>query len=138
MTFDVDGWLTGPNPAKGGGFTIVDQTGTLRARAQAPLAGMLTHFTNNDAELWAVAAGAHLAKVGDTIRSDSEVMVRWWVPRGVCKSRGDLNVLCQYAHNLIRDKRLILLWVPREENLAGLYNDSHKFQLASVGSVAGE
>jgi hypothetical protein len=129
MTYDVDGWLTGPNPAKGGGFTIVDQTGKLRARAQAPNVGVLSHFTNNDAELWAVAAGAHLAKVGDIIRSDSEVMCKWWVPRGVCKSRPDLNTLCQYAHNLIRDKRIILVWTPRDENLAGIYNDAYKVKL---------
>jgi ribonuclease HI len=131
MTYDVDGWMMGRNPAPGGGFTIVNEHNALVARVVMKR----PNFTNNDAELWAVAGGAHHAKVGDILRSDSEVMVKWWIPRGACKSRPDLNVLCRYAHNLIRDKRLTLVWVPREQNLAGIYNDAHK-HLASVGSLA--
>ena len=110
------------NPSPGGGFTIVNEQNELVKRVEMRKAG----WTNNDAELWAVAGAVHIAKVGDIIRSDSEVMVKWWVPRGICKSRPDLNKLCQFAHNGIRDKRLSLVWVPREENLAGIYNDHHK------------
>jgi ribonuclease HI len=110
------------NPAPGGGFTIVNQDDRLILRKHIRKAG----WTNNDAELWAVAAAVHLAKTGDIIRSDSEVMVKWWVPRGMCKSRPDLNTLCKLAHDGIRDKRLTLTWIPRAQNLAGIYNDTHK------------
>ncbi len=124
MTFDVDGWMMGANPAIGGGFTIINDNGSLVARVEM----LKPNFTNNDAELWAVAGAAYIAHVGDIIRSDSEVCVRWWVARGNCKSRPDLNVLCRYARALIRDKRLALVWVPREQNLAGIYNDAHKWR----------
>jgi ribonuclease HI len=128
LTYDVDGWMMGRNPAPGGGFTIVDQDNRLVYRSTFRKAG----WTNNDAELWAIAAAAHLAAVNDTIRSDSEVMTKWWIPRGVCKSRPDLNILCKMAHDEIRDKRLSLVWVPREQNLAGIYNDNHKTWLCPV------
>lgn len=122
MTFDVDGWMNGRNPSNGGGFTIVNEHNELVKRVPVKKTG----WTNNDAELWAVAGAVSLAQPGDIIRSDSEVIVKWWVPRGVCKSRPDLNKLCQFVHNGLRTKRLTLKWVPREENLAGLYNDTHK------------
>lgn len=122
MTYDVDGWMMGRNPAPGGGFTICGPDGKLIKRVSMRKVG----FTNNDAELWAIAAAVFLAHTGDTIRSDSEVMTKWWIPRGHCKSRPDLNVLCKFAHDGIRDKRLSLVWVPRTKNLAGLYNDRNK------------
>jgi ribonuclease HI len=122
MTYDVDGWMNGRNPSNGGGFTICRADGSLVKRIAFNKIG----WTNNDAELWAVAAAVHLAKTGDIIRSDSEVMVKWWVPRGMCKSRPDLNTLCKLAHDGIRDKRLTLTWIPRAQNLAGIYNDTHK------------
>ena len=122
MVFDVDGYMWGKNPAPGGGFTIVNEHNELVKRIPVKKA----KWTNNDAELWAVAGAVQIAQTGDTIRSDSEVIVKWWVPRGVCKSRPDLNKLCQFVHNGLRDKRLTLVWVSRNENRAGLYNDTHK------------
>lgn len=138
MILDVDGWMTGPNPAQGGGFTVVNfDTKQLVKRHLFWKHG----FTNNDAELWAVAAGAQLCQAGGTIRSDSELMVKWWVPKGRCGARPDLNTLCKLAHDTIRDKSLSLIWVPREENLAGIHNDTNKFkdwyakeQLKKLGS----
>ena len=118
----MDGFLLGSNGrhCPGGGFTIVDENNRLLHHVTMHRQG----YTNNDAELWAVAAAAHIANVGDTIRSDSQVMVKWWVPRGETKSRSDLNTLCLFAHKLIADKRLNLIWVRREENKAGLYNEN--------------
>lgn len=125
MVYHVDCFMLGPNPAPAGGFTVCDGSGAVVKRITMK-ASPGKRFTNNDLELWAVAAAAEMASAHDTIYSDSEVIVKWWVPRGVCKSRPDLNVLCGMTHNTIRDKRLKLLWTPRDENWAGIYNDAKK------------
>ena len=123
MTFDVNGWIQGPNGHnKGGGFTIVDESNKLLCRI--PI--RKRNITSSEVELWAVAGAVHLAHMGDIIRSDSQVISRYWVPAGRCKARPDLNALCQFAHDGIHDKRLTLVWIPRAQNLAGIVNDKHK------------
>lgn len=120
MRYDVDGFLNGPNGHNtGGGFTIVNGDNKLIHRV--PL--RKKNLTNNEAELWAVAAAVYLAQPGDTIYSDSQCVARYWVPEGRCRARSDLNALCRIANIGIQEKGLTLTWAPRDENLAGIYNE---------------
>lgn len=123
MTFDCDGFLLGPNPSqRGGGFTVVDESGRLVVSQTL----RKPNFTNNEAELWAVAAALTKAGPGDVVRTDAQTML-WWVNSGVIKSfdRRDLMPLCRYAHGLLINKECQLVWIPRHENLAGIYNEQH-------------
>lgn len=128
MTYDVDGFMIGytggKSPCYAGGFTVVDENNVLVVRHV--FRTYPKRWTNNDGELWAVAAGIHQAAPGDIVRSDSEVVVKWWLPRGLCKSRPDLDNLCKTAYDERRVKDIDVIWVPRKENLAGIYNEQNR------------
>jgi len=125
MIYYVDGFMHSGNPCLSGGCTVVDEHNNLLVRrifkVEPP-----KKWTNNDAELWAVACGVAIAGYQDTIYSDSEVMVKWWLPRRSAKTRKDLNPLIVYTANQIREKDISLLWVGRDDNLAGIYNDQNR------------
>lgn len=130
MTYYVDGYMYSASPCYAGGFSVTDEDGVLLARrffkTEPP-----RKWTNMDGELWAVAYAAQLAAPEDTICSDSEVVVKWWVPRGHCKTRLDLCPLALMTHEAVEYKNLSLIWVPRAKNLAGIYNDQHRAALWS-------
>lgn len=120
MIFHVDGFLYGPNPSDiGGGFTICDETGKVIKRVER----LKKNFTNNEAELLAVAEAAIISFVGDTIITDSQNTISWIKnPKGN-KARPDLADVCRLTDALIKAKQLKLEWKRRDENLAGLVNE---------------
>jgi ribonuclease HI len=120
MRYDVDGFLIGRNPSpQGGGFTVIDEDHRLIAHHTF----YKPNFTNNEAELWAMAAGVFAAAQNDIIRSDSQCIVSW-VAGGRCKSRPDLQTLCDTCYHVIHQKNLCIFWIEREQNLAGIYNET--------------
>jgi|SRR5579872_2765786 len=119
MTFDVDGWMIQSNPSPlGGGFTVISDTQTITHQMDYP------GFTNNHAEILALACGVHLAQPHDTIRTDSQIALAW-VKRRNSPKRPDLNPIIRFIARYAEDKHLLLEWIPREHNRAGIYNEQH-------------
>lgn len=122
MIYHVDGWMIGKNPSPhGGGFTVVNEQNELVKRHTIYKRG----FTNNDGEIFAIAYAAYIAAPGDTIITDSQAAYHWALS-GYPKARMDLVGICGKVRKWIYTKDLKLEWRPREENLAGIYNDAHK------------
>lgn len=119
MIYYVDGWQMSKNPSPGGGFTVVNEHGDLVKRHSMFVDG----FTNNHAELLAVAYAAFIAAPGDTIITDSQTAF-YWTRDGKSGPRRDLKHIAVKAHRWIRQKRLTVEWQPRADNLAGQYNES--------------
>lgn len=133
MRYHVDGFTLHKNPsAFGGGYTITDENGSLLSRECFLKEG----FTNNDGELLAIYSALKIAKNGDSILSDSSVCIGW-VERGRTNrkklkfgggiTREDLLPLIRVCFNLAKQKKISLIWTPREENLAGNYNEMHPY-----------
>ena len=78
--------------------------------------------TSNECELRALAYAIKDAAEGDEIVVDSMVCV-YWTKSGNPKARLDLKPLCTELKELINEKKLDVYWAPREENLAGHYNE---------------
>ena len=120
-TLHADGFLFESNPSPvGGGFTVVDSEGRLLAREVYEQEG----FTNNEAELLGVAHAIWLAPSGATVVTDSRV-VRTWIRKGKSKARPDLNGEIKEARRSANRKVIAIVQVPRNENLAGIYNEKH-------------
>jgi ribonuclease HI len=121
MTYYFDGFTLYGNPSpKGGGFTVTDVDGMLIKRQEVFKVGM----TNNEAELLGCLFSAKLANHGDTLVTDSKNTIAW-VRRGIPKARPDLTPEASEAKELIKLKNLTLEFVPREENLAGILNETY-------------
>ena len=74
--------------------------------------------TNNECEYGALLEALELAQEKDTIYSDSQMMVNHL--NGQYRVRAQhLKPLFLRAKELIREKKVTLLWLRREENLAG-------------------
>ena len=126
-----DGFTIRGNPSKiGGGFTIfaLHEDGSKKMvlthtilRNPAVFGGQL--FTNNEGELLGVHYAALLAPEGGTIITDSNNTIKW--VNGGNKSRPDIDWVCRFTAKIIKDKRLTLTWRPREENLAGVWNEDN-------------
>jgi ribonuclease HI len=124
MTYHTDCFVYGGNPSpKGGGFTITDEMGNLLWQVEKLKPG----FTNNEGELLGVLHAAMLASHGDTIVTDSQNTIAW-TRSGKPKARPDLIFPAALAKDLIRLKSLSLVWKPREQNAAGVYNEKHGAQ----------
>ena len=75
-------------------------------------------FTNNEMEYLAMIQGMILAKEGDTISSDSELVLKQLSGEYKCKA-GNLKILYLIASMLHQRKQIILQWVSRKNSLAG-------------------
>lgn len=118
-TIHADGFMFHSNPSPtGGGYTLVNCDGTLLERQEILKPGI----TNNETELLAVLRAAELSRPGGTILTDSQVS-RTWVRKGRAKGRPDLNPSIERCKDLVRAKKLVVRFIPREKNLAGLYNE---------------
>lgn len=118
----ADGFVIGPNPSKiGGGYTLVDGKGNLIHRREIKY---LEVFTNNDGELRGLVHAIIIAKHYDVVVTDSRT-VYWWVMKGRAKARPDLNEICKIGNQAMHLKKVEVRWVPREQNLAGIYNDEY-------------
>lgn len=120
MFLYVDGYIYGSNPSEiGGGFSICNESGRVIKQEERLRAG----FTNNEAELLAVANAVILCESGGTIITDSQNTINWVNnPKGN-KARRDLLDVCRLAHALMEIKQIALKWEPRESNPAGRANE---------------
>jgi ribonuclease HI len=114
-----DGFNIGGNPSKiGGGYTITDELGEVVAQSQILKVG----FTNNEGELLGVLGALELIDNFGEVYTDSTNTIAW-VKKGKAKARPDLNQECAKAKYLIEKKKIKLIWINREENLAGIENE---------------
>jgi len=100
-----------------GGFTVF-KNGSLLTTQKIEKRGV----TNNDCELQGLLHAILDAGTGDEIVVDSMVCI-YWTRSGKPKARMDLAPICQELKRLISEKKLDVYWLPREENLAGIYNE---------------
>ena len=119
-TYYSDGYLIGSNPSDiGGGYTVTDGYGKVVAEEEVRKEG----FTSNEAELLGACKAIEIVKRGDTVIIDSQV-VRCWIGKDVkSKARPDLYKIAKVARQEMLKKEIKLIWRPREENLAGQYNE---------------
>ena len=121
MTYYADCFVYGGNPSDvGGGFTITDEKGKLLWQEEKLQRG----FTNNEGELLGVLYACMLASHGDTIVTDSQNTIAW-IRSGTPKARPDLTDFATLAKDLVSKKQVTVKWLPREQNLAGIYNEEH-------------
>jgi len=87
------------------------------------------HWTNNEAEYHAVFEGCVHANPGDTVLSDSQLVVNQVNGTYKC-SYERLRILRDRVREILRHKGLTLQWIPGNENPANLYLRNQKPQLA--------
>jgi ribonuclease HI len=81
-------------------------------------------ITNNESELLGLQHAVGIASQGEEIRTDSRCAIAW-VKGGRAAARPDLNPICAAVRLAAREKQLVLRWVRREQNLAGILNEQH-------------
>jgi len=75
--------------------------------------------TNNEMEYYSlIIALEEFAKVGDIIKSDSQLVVNQVNGKWRVKEQRLFNS-CRMAQSKLKELSCTLVWVPREENLAG-------------------
>lgn len=122
MKYFTDGFNYDSNPSpKGGGFTIVDESGALVHREVINKSG----FTNNEGEIRGILWALEKAENGDIISTDSLCCLTW-ANKGSAKPRPDLLPVLQRCKELLRSKTINLMWERREFNLAGILNEQTK------------
>ncbi len=122
--FHTDGFVNGVNSkATSGGFTVF-KNGEFLIKEDCK---SLTYavFTNNEAELLGVCYAIDKAEEGDEIITDSMNTLAW-LRRGRIKTRIDLNKILSVYNKMLHKKRLNIYWLPRNENLAGNWNEFKK------------
>lgn len=87
--------------------------------------------TNNVAEYSAVLNAIMLAKDGDEVISDSQLVIYQLIGRYKCKAL-HLKPLYETGVRLLGMKNIKLTWEPREKNLAGIFLDSAKSKYNKV------
>lgn len=80
--------------------------------------------TNNEMEYAALLEAFSLAKESDTILTDSQ-LVQGQVCKGWKINYEHLKPLAARAKQILAEKKLVLEWIPREENLAGQILERH-------------
>ena len=127
-----DGFLYRSNPsAIGGGFTLVSGKGELMMRKRILRKGL----TSNEAELLGIVRAVELSVPAGTVFSDSRIALGW-VRKGRSAARPDLDKIIFECKGLVKRKRLILCFVPRGQNLAGLLNDRDRPPVPSQPRLA--
>lgn len=121
MKLYTDGYTKGSNPSYGGGYTIVDESGSLIETQVIEKKG----FTNNEAEICGIERAFELCKYGDAISTDSMNSLTW-VFGGKSKARPDLSERLHALMVGMIEKNINLCWERRDFNLAGLYNEKMK------------
>lgn len=80
----------------------------------------LEKFTSNEMEYAALISALQEAPAGAMIRTDSRLVVGQ-VARGWKIQAKNLQGMADAAKQLVRQKQIILVWIPRECNLAGIH-----------------
>ena len=72
-----------------------------------------------------MVAAVELADDDSTVVTDSKIALKW-VSGGRCKARPDLSDVALECKRLVKEKRIKIRFRPREENLAGIYNEKNR------------
>lgn len=108
------------NPSDiGGGYTITNEHGTVIEQSTIYKKG----FTNNEGEILGVIRCIDIADSNSEIYTDSKVACAW-IRDGKTKARKDLTEILGNAKRKLEEKKLKLIWIGRDENLAGIYNEN--------------
>lgn len=75
-------------------------------------------FTNNEEEYRGVIAALKICKEGDEVCSDSLLVVNQ-IKEIYKVKQPHLKPLCEQAQELVKQKKSIITWINRGENLAG-------------------
>jgi ribonuclease HI len=99
-------------------YCVTNEVGTvLKLQQTLPVAG-IPEFTNNEEEYRGVIAALELCSASDQVLTDSLLVVNQ--VRGLYKiKKPHLKPLCNKVKELLILKNANLVWIPREENLAG-------------------
>lgn len=114
MIYHVDAYK---NPKNGRGFSVCDAFGNLLSTS------VLTPGSSNEAEVIAIANVALDCSNKSYIYSDSQVAIGW-IRKGKSMKRPDLNPFLRRIQAVVRDKGIVIRWLPREQNQAGIFNDN--------------
>lgn len=117
--FHVDGYMIKSNPSPIGGGMTVFYNGEFLLSQEL----LIPNVTNNETELRACCEAIRLANNGDEIIVDSQNTISW-LRKGRTNARADLLPMIQEYREMMRYKGLRIKWEPRENNLAGIYNES--------------
>lgn len=117
MNYYVDG--SGWN-GRQAGWVVTDESGTVIAEATYNV-----NRTNNEMEYEACLAACKEAGFKDTIYTDSQLVYNQIYGTWKLKKR-ELIPLCMDCRKKIEGKNLELIWVPREENVAGILLEKRK------------
>ena len=121
MVYYSDCFMRGSNPSEvGGGYTVLNEHNELIEEKRIYKQG----FTNNEGELLGVVRALELARDKDEVYTDSQC-IYYWLKNGKSKSRPDLLEMIKRGHQLSYEKDIKIVWIPREENLAGIYNENN-------------
>lgn len=119
-----DGFTIGRNPSPmGGGYLLADENGkvikheTIRLSRHPNEYGS-KKYTNNEGELMGVVEATKIIENGGEIYTDSMNTIKW-ITNCKFKARPDLKQFGMEAKINILEKNLDLIYIPREENLAG-------------------
>jgi ribonuclease HI len=82
-------------------------------------------YTNNECEYMALIDALEAAENGDIIYTDSLLMVNHLKGEYRVRAR-NLMPLFEKAKKLAKEKKIVVLWVPREKNLAGKHLEKNK------------
>lgn len=120
----IDGYTVGSNPSKEGGYTITDSDGKIiEQRVLKSPSGEKT-ITNNYTEFAGLCRAVEIASPGSTIITDSMNNISWINMKFPKKSkRKDLKPMAEIANQEFVAKSLIVEWVGRDYNLAGIVNE---------------
>lgn len=116
-----DGYTIGKNPSsQGGGYLLADENGNLIKTEEFNISNYYPErkYTNNEAELMGVLEATRLIENGGEIYTDSMNTIRW-IKNCKFKARPDLKQFGMEAKINILEKNLELIFISREENLAG-------------------
>lgn len=72
------------------------------------------NLTNNEAELLSIFHACYLAKKGDIVLSDSQIALN--LSRSGKSNTDRLQLIAVAIKYIVDQKKLILQWIPREEN----------------------
>lgn len=100
-------------------YCVTDEQGKIVSYQETTLYnGKQFNYTNNEEEYRGVIEALHLCSPGDVVYTDSLLVVNQ--VDGKYKVKADhLRALCQQVKDLLKQKGASLMWINRENNLAG-------------------
>lgn len=102
-------------------YCVTDETGEIMELVDTDAKNPFTggrEFTNNEEEYRGVIAALNRCAEGDEILTDSKLVVEQIAGRFKVKKQ-HLKSLCEQARDLMFEKKAILTWIGRDQNLAG-------------------